>query len=262
MKGRLPADIGALVLAALNRYMDDDGSMEQPPRTRPTPTCRRAQALGAMAEASLGANGGGGEAERYVVHVELNSSGEHAPYSPHVRDGGTLSQAAIERLTCDGSLVGHTIDQDGTPLSVGRETRTIPSAIRRALRKRDHGCRFPGCTKSRFVDAHHVQHWAHGGETKLGNLVLLCRHHHRLIHDGEFWVTADHDASGFRFFAAGGEEVPSGGYPIAQSAVMLERDVSAETWTRTPLRPKTYTARPDYGEAVRQLLEGRPPPAW
>jgi HNH endonuclease len=71
-------------------------------------------------------------------------------------------------------------ERDGRPLSVGRKTRTIPSALRRALRSRDSCCRFPGCTQRRFVDAHHVHHWAHGGETKLSNLLLLCRHHHRL----------------------------------------------------------------------------------
>jgi hypothetical protein len=60
--------------------------------------------------------------------------------------------------------------------------------MQRALRSRDHGCRFPGCTHDRFVDAHHIQHWANGGKTSLGNLVLLCRDHHRLVHEGEFGV--------------------------------------------------------------------------
>ncbi|MEM8817798.1 MAG: HNH endonuclease signature motif containing protein, partial [Pseudomonadota bacterium] len=67
-----------------------------------------------------------------------------------------------------------------------RKSRSIPPAIRRALRLRDRGCRFPGCTHSRFVDGHHVKHWADGGETSLDNLVLLCRHHHRLVHEGSY----------------------------------------------------------------------------
>jgi hypothetical protein len=74
-------------------------------------------------------------------------------------------------------------------LSVGRKTRTIPPALRRALRSRDRGCRFPGCTSSCSVDAHHVEHWANGGQTSLENLVELCRHHHRLIHEGGYTVT-------------------------------------------------------------------------
>ena len=74
----------------------------------------------------------------------------------------------------------------GQALSVGRKTRSVPPAIRRALQRRDRGCRFPGCTCCRFVDAHHIQHWADGGATDINNLVLLCRHHHRLVHEGGF----------------------------------------------------------------------------
>jgi hypothetical protein len=75
-------------------------------------------------------------------------------------------------------------DENGQPLDVGRRTRTIPPAIRRALASRDRGCRFPGCTHRRYVDGHHIEHWAAGGATKLANLVLLCRFHHRLVHEG------------------------------------------------------------------------------
>jgi hypothetical protein len=74
---------------------------------------------------------------------------------------------------------------DGSILDVGRRRRTLGPALRRALEYRDRGCRFPGCGL-RFTDAHHVRHWADGGETKLGNLVLLCRYHHRLVHE-EGW---------------------------------------------------------------------------
>ena len=70
----------------------------------------------------------------------------------------------------------------------GRKTRTIPPALRRALHARDRGCRFPGCENLRFLDAHHVQHWAKGGETTADNLVLLCRRHHRLVHEGGWHV--------------------------------------------------------------------------
>jgi hypothetical protein len=71
-------------------------------------------------------------------------------------------------------------------LTVGRKTRAVPAALRRALAGRDRGCRFPGCCEHRFVDAHHVKHWAHGGKTSLTNLVLLCRFHHRLLHEAGY----------------------------------------------------------------------------
>ena len=85
------------------------------------------------------------------------------------------------------------VERDGAPLSVGRKTRTIPPAIRRALRARDRGCRIPGCTADRFIDAHHIKHWADGGATELGNLVQLCRRHHRVIHEGEINLEAESD---------------------------------------------------------------------
>jgi hypothetical protein len=90
---------------------------------------------------------------------------------------------------------------------VGRKTRSIPPAIRRALKRRDGGCRFPGCTATRFVDAHHVHHWADGGETKMDNLVLLCRRHHRLVHEGGFGLEARPDRS-FRFSLPDGALLP------------------------------------------------------
>lgn len=76
---------------------------------------------------------------------------------------------------------------DGSVLDVGRKTRTVPPAIRRALDHRDGGCRFPGCGL-RFCDAHHIKHWADGGQTRLDNLVLLCRRHHRAVHEEGFTV--------------------------------------------------------------------------
>jgi hypothetical protein len=76
-------------------------------------------------------------------------------------------------------------DADGRVLDVGRKTRTIPTAIRRALSARDTRCQFPGCSAKR-CDAHHIDYWMDGGPTSLDNLVLLCRRHHRLVHEGGF----------------------------------------------------------------------------
>ena len=151
----------------------------------------------------------GSRAERYqvVLHVEaatLKEEGE--PGLSELEDGTRVSAETARRLACDasrvevshdgvGSTMGSTIGStqnsgDGSVLDVGRKTRTIPPALRRALDARDRGCRFPGCGL-RFTDAHHVVHWADGGETKLGNTVLLCRSHHRRVHEGGYRVCSD-----------------------------------------------------------------------
>jgi Domain of unknown function (DUF222)/HNH endonuclease len=100
-------------------------------------------------------------------------------------DGPLLHPETARRLACDASVV-RILERDGRPLSVGRRTRSIPPALRRALQSRDRCCRFPGCTQRRFLHAHHIDHWAHGGPTELTNLVQLCRFHHRLVHEGGY----------------------------------------------------------------------------
>jgi hypothetical protein len=102
-------------------------------------------------------------------------------------DGTRVCADTSRRLACDAGLVAIGHAPDGAVLDVGRRTRTIPPAIRRALEARDRGCRFPGCG-SRFCDAHHVRHWSEGGETRFDNLVLLCRAHHRMVHEGGYRV--------------------------------------------------------------------------
>jgi len=97
-------------------------------------------------------------------------------------------------------------DGSGSVLNVGRKTRTVPPAMRRALVLRDQGCRFPGCCETRFVDAHHIHHWCDGGETSLDNLVLLCRHHHRLLHEEGFALLKG--TEGLEFVRADGRKLP------------------------------------------------------
>ena len=123
-----------------------------------------------MAETQL-ANGpaqrNGGARYQLVVHVDPAALSEDAPDARcALEDGPAIPAETARRLACDASLVALT-EQNGRPLSVGRKTRAIPPALRRALQSRDHGCCFPGCNQRRFVDAHHIEHWAHGGETKL-----------------------------------------------------------------------------------------------
>ena len=134
-----------------------------------------------------------------------------------------VSAETARRLACDAAMVRMQHGPAGEILDVGRRTRTISPALRRALRARDRQCRFPGCRNVR-VDAHHVEHWADGGRTALDNLVLLCRRHHRAVHEEGFRITLD---------AAGDVEfIRPAGRPLPEAP-------AAPVWTDPPLAPVT-----------------------
>jgi 5-methylcytosine-specific restriction endonuclease McrA len=103
-----------------------------------------------------------------------------------------VSAETSQRLACDASRVVMRHDADGRLLEVGARTRTIPPALRRALHHRDRGCRFPGCGLP-LGEGHHVRHWAQGGPTTLSNLALLCRRHHRAVHEEGYQVNRSID---------------------------------------------------------------------
>ena len=160
---------------------------------------RRADALTLMAECALRSNlDRDSAADRYqvVVHVETPAD----VYEPvqtmvEVEQGPVrVSAETCRRLACDASVVVIHESSDGSVLDVGRKSRTVPTAIRRALTARDRCCRFPGCS-ARRCDAHHIEHWADGGSTSLDNLTLLCRRHHTLLHEGGISVERDAHAS-------------------------------------------------------------------
>ncbi len=108
-----------------------------------------------------------------------------------------LPLPVVKRLCCDGGVVP-ILKRGDDVLNVGRKQRVVPTAIKRALAARDHSCRYPGCHHTQFLDAHHIRHWCEGSETALDNLVLLCTHHHRLLHEGGFTLRA----AGHRFYFA------------------------------------------------------------
>jgi len=232
-KGRLTPEQGAVIALALEAAMEAEfqerrsepkevnEALEhnQPcdkPRSEPIAQ-RRADAMERVAAGYL------------TAPETISSSGDRYTVNLHtdvetLREDGTGAEAELEagdccshvsaetsrRLACDSGVVHWHESADGEPLSVGRKTRSVPPAIRRALQRRDGGCRFPGCSATRFVDAHHVRHWADGGETKLNNLVLLCRRHHRLVHEGGFGLHAQ-SSGDFTFTLPSGE-------PILESA--------------------------------------------
>ena len=139
MKAKMPAEIGEIIVKALERAMDE-------------------QTVGARSRQA----------------------------GPRLAGDEGVSAETSERLSCDCSKCTIEEDESGDPLNIGRKSRQIPPAMRRALWARDGGCRFPGCTNHKFVDGHHIKHWQDGGETSLDNLVLLCRFHHHLVHEGGF----------------------------------------------------------------------------
>ena len=311
LRGRLPAEVGAVLLRAV------EAALEQVPAPAdgddPTIAQRRADALGLVAESALaGGLDPGNSADRFqvTVHVQADTlaareaAGEArrvsagaspapselraaaangaAARSPR-RDefagyvGGATAHVSAEiapdtdldaglavieqvgglhlgretarRVGCDAGVVVLSHGVDGEVLDVGRRTRTVPSALRRALHSRDRGqCQFPGC-ESRRCDAHHVEHWADGGATRLQNLVLACRFHHRALHEGGFRVVPG-DADGqFRFLRPDGAPLPA--------------EPPLPSWAGAPLAPTDarlaaagisigpHTATPDwYGESL------------
>jgi hypothetical protein len=117
----------------------------------------------------------------------------------------SIPPESARRLLCDASLLRVAEDANGTPMDVGRKTRAVPTALLRALQLRDKQCQFPGCTNSRFVDAHHIVHWVDGGPTSLANLVLLCRRHHRFVHEHGYRI--EKNETSFEFVRPNGRPV-------------------------------------------------------
>ncbi len=163
----------------------------------------------------------GSERCQIMLHVDINTLREHgqaaSPAHPHcqMEDKHWVSPSTAKRLSCDASLVTVLEDEQGQVLNIGRRTRSVPASIARALAIRDKTCRVPGCCESRYVDAHHIKHWADGGETSLDNLVTLCRAHHRQLHQGDFTITAQKTATGQRliFSTRSGKHIQARVFP-------------------------------------------------
>jgi hypothetical protein len=208
----------------------------------------------------------GSERCQVMLHVDINTLKEHSPATHpaqehcHLDEKQWLSPKTARRLACDASLVTVLEDEQGNVLNIGRRTRTVPASISRALSLRDTTCRFPGCCEKRYVDAHHIKHWADGGVTSLDNLATLCRYHHRQLHKGHFSIEMQRSngESTLMFHTATGE-------PIETSLVPQFPGVSAET-SAAKLRDAAPTVTPttcisqwrgescDYGMAIDALL--------
>jgi hypothetical protein len=140
------------------------------------------------------------------MHVDAVALREAADAGQAVLADTRISAETSRRLACDARRVIMTHDADGTVFDVGRRSRTVPSAIRRALEQRDGGCRFPGCGL-RYCDVHHIRHWADGGATRLENVIQVCRTHHRAVHEDGFRVVFEKDGK-VRFYRPDGQRIP------------------------------------------------------
>jgi hypothetical protein len=202
----LPLEAGELVDKALDKARDD-ACLKIPDLVDTSWSKRQADAFVTMAKEYLaGAAKDGKNPDQYLVniHVDQSALAGNAGRS-------SLPIESVKRLCCDNPAVVVTEDK-GEPLSIGRKTRTVPKAIERAVRARDHNrCTFPGCRNRRFLECHHVEHWANGGETSTDNLLLLCTKHHTLVHERGFRIQKDFNDAWY-FVRPDGVAVPEIGY--------------------------------------------------
>jgi hypothetical protein len=218
----------------------------------------RADGVVALAESYLAGNpvhGNGGERFQVMVHLDQDALGADGSLAGTLDDGTHVSAETLRRVACDCGVVA--VRGEGESLNIGRRTRTIPPAIRRALALRDHGCCFPGCTHTRFLHGHHIQHWLHGGETSVDNLVLLCTAHHHMVHE-DGWSVARTAEGELRFTSPTGKALPvePPSAPVENTLVWLQEwavdrgldlgpDANQPLWDGTRL---------DYDYAVSALL--------
>ncbi|MBV8202855.1 MAG: DUF222 domain-containing protein [Acidobacteria bacterium] len=268
--GRLAPEAGAVLLRALaagveelyRRHRDGPPAGAAPAHGTPAPSApvaaineptddlsveqRRADALGLVAESALaGGLDPGTRGDRYqvVVHVDaevLAATAGNDEDGASCLGGSHVSAETSRRLACDAALVVMRHAPDGRVLDVGRRTRAISPGLRRALEHRDRGCRFPGCGR-KLCDAHHVTPWADGGATSLDNTLLLCRHHHRAVHEEGFTMELVRGGEA-RFFRPDGRSLPASpalppvaGEPVAALVSRLaDHGVAVNAWETLP----------------------------
>jgi hypothetical protein len=288
IQARLPADEGAVLMAALaqadaialaesddrpecsaEHSAEDIWCSAEQQRKREPLAVRRADALVALARAQLASDQhehAGPDPVELTVHVDVESlASEEIHERSELANGPAIAPETARRLGCDASLV-RIIERDGSPLTVGRRTRSIPPALRRVLIDRDPQCRFPSCTHQRYLHAHHIEHWARGGPTNLSNLIHLCPQHHRLVHEGGYAVERG-GGGAIRFVRPDGTPIPERPPPQQPGGPGLR-----ERTGRLGVRPDDHTCMPlsagdriDYGMAIEGILQEdqraqRPPP--
>ena len=216
----------------------------------------RADALVALAQGYLRGDRSNRSPVEVMVTITAGGVRGESPDSVAEIGGSFVSLETARRLACDAGVIEVVAGADGEPLSVGRKRRTITGALKRALRDRDTTCTFPGCTHRMFLEGHHIQHWAAGGETSLRNTALLCDWHHRHVHEYEYTIALGADQRP-RFYDPEGRAVPAVparpvpldlGWPwirAANAALEIDAATAACGWDGKPA---------PYGAIVGHLL--------
>jgi len=204
---RLPAETGEQMLRAIDLALETVPAGTSSERVRFS--ARRADALALVAESFLAhavLEAPGTDRHQIVVHVAAETLRNRSAGCCEFEHGPSVAAETARRFSCDASVVTLIENDGGEPLDIGRKSRTISAPLRRFLNARDKGCRFPGCANSRYVDAHHIEHWANGGETKPSNLLSLCRFHHRAVHEGGIRIERLDDGA-LRFVKPNGDAI-------------------------------------------------------
>jgi len=232
LSARLPAVQGAQLIAALDSLIETptpaQRSAERTPSTAQQPTdqhpdpdpdptatshpdplaARRADALLAMATGSRPTD------PHIVIHLNIDQ------HQAQIERGPGIPPSTAERLACTARVRAQLNDRRGNPLYLGRTRRLVSKTLLAAIRFRDnHHCQFPGCTHTRWLHAHHIQHWLRGGTTDIDNLVTLCEFHHRLVHDHRFQIHGR--GNRLRFIAPNGRTIPATGPPTEGTSPTL-----------------------------------------
>ncbi|MGV9210761.1 DUF222 domain-containing protein [Micromonospora sp. RB23] len=185
LTGNLDTETASLLREAIDPLCAPTGEHDDR-----SPGQRRADALGEICRLALRTGhlpDNGGDRPQLVVTMSLDALVNEVGAGT-LETGARLTPGAVRRLACDAAVLPAVLNGNSQILDVGRQRRLFTGPLRRALVLRDGGCAFPGCDRPpRWCDGHHVRHWANGGTTTLGNAVLLCGHHHRVLHQGD-WI--------------------------------------------------------------------------
>ena len=215
---------------------------------------RQADALVAVARGYLSGNGGEKQAKsdnyQVVVHVDAAA----------LQDKGGKSDLPVEsvrRIACDADLVAVTRDAKGNLLNLGRKHRVVSPQLKRALLARDKCCTYPSCSHEQFLEAHHVMHWADGGETSLDNTRLICNRHHRLLHEGGFTIHKNF-AGEWYFKTAEGKVLPEAPMykPVEYDSSRDEILEDTNKVKEPRVLPKAPVYKPEGYDASRDAFKG------